>query len=40
MRYAEVCVGSGGMSLGLEAAGFEPAWFAEIDPHCCEGGRS
>jgi len=34
MRYGELFAGIGGMSLGLERAGMEPAWFVEIDPFC------
>jgi DNA (cytosine-5)-methyltransferase 1 len=33
-RYGELFAGIGGMSLGLERAGWEPAWFAENDAYC------
>jgi DNA (cytosine-5)-methyltransferase 1 len=33
-RYGELFTGIGGMSLGLERAGWEPAWFAENDAYC------
>lgn len=34
MRYAELFTGCGGLSLGLEQAGWRPAWFCEVDKHC------
>lgn len=33
MRYAELFAGAGGLSMGLEAAGFHCAAHAEIEPH-------
>ena len=33
MTYAELFAGAGGLSLGLEAAGFRAAAHAEIEPH-------
>ena len=32
--YGEVFAGIGGLSLGLERAGWTPRWFAEDDPFC------
>lgn len=34
MRLGSVCSGVGGMDMGLEAAGFKPAWFCEKDAQC------
>jgi DNA (cytosine-5)-methyltransferase 1 len=31
VRYAEICAGVGGGSLGLHRAGFQAAWLNEID---------
>lgn len=31
----EICAGAGGLALGLESAGFEPAALVEIDRACC-----
>lgn len=33
MKYAELFAGAGGLSLGLDAAGFHPLAHAEIEPH-------
>ncbi len=33
MKYAELFAGAGGLSMGLEAAGFAPVAHAEIEPH-------
>ena len=31
--YAELFAGAGGLSMGLEMAGWEPVAHAEIEPH-------
>lgn len=32
MRYASLCSGVEAASLAWEALGWQPAWFAEIEP--------
>jgi DNA (cytosine-5)-methyltransferase 1 len=34
-RFAEICAGAGGQSLGLELAGFEHELSVELDPDAC-----
>lgn len=36
MRYGTVCSGIECFSLAVAARGWEPAWFAEIEPYCCD----
>jgi DNA (cytosine-5)-methyltransferase 1 len=36
MRVGSLFSGIGGLDLGFEWAGFEPAWFCEIEPYPCE----
>lgn len=35
MRSVELCAGCGGLALGAELAGFEPALVVELDGTCC-----
>lgn len=35
MRYGSVCSGIEAATVAWERLGWEPAWFAEIDPFCC-----
>ena len=34
MTYGSVCSGIEAVSVAWEPLGFQPAWFAEIDPFC------
>ena len=35
LRAIELCAGAGGLSLGLERAGFQPVALIDNDPHAC-----
>lgn len=35
LRAVELCAGAGGLSLGLENAGFQPVALIDNDPHAC-----
>jgi len=35
-NFIEVCAGGGGLSLGLELAGFKPLLLNDINPDCCK----
>lgn len=35
MQAVELCAGAGGLSLGLERAGFQPVALIDNDPHAC-----
>ena len=36
MRYGSICSGIEGASVAWCALNWQPAWFSEIDPYCCE----
>jgi DNA (cytosine-5)-methyltransferase 1 len=36
VRYGSVCSGIEAFSVAVNALGWQPQWFAEIDPFCCE----
>lgn len=36
LRFVDVCAGAGGLALGLEHAGFEPALLLDKNPVACD----